>query len=72
MVEQVAEGPIPDVVTLERIAPEPDGARSGVPIPSSSTESAVAVLDSPPKTRFNHDTDASLYAPDRRTLWFVM
>ncbi len=34
----------------------------GFPKTPISTDVGIAVLDAPPKTRFNHDADASLYA----------
>lgn len=62
MAEQVAEGPIPDVVTLERVSQDGDATRAGFPNTPISADVGIAVLDAPPKTRFNHDADASLYA----------
>ncbi len=62
MAEQVAEGPIPDVVTLERLSQD-SHIRRGIFSGSTITpEVGLAVLDVPPQTRFNHDVDLSLYA----------
>lgn len=62
MAEQVAEGPIPDVVTLERISQESGELGVGLARVPISPDVGMAVLDAPPKTRFNHEADASLYA----------
>ncbi len=59
MAEQVAEGPIPDVVTLEQIASDNDSATSSG---SEGTSLGVAVLDSPPRTRYSHEVDMEMYA----------
>ncbi len=57
MAEQVAEGPIPDVVTLERIDAS-DRTLGDVEYGSNS----VAVLEKPPQTQFSHEVDIELYA----------
>ncbi len=58
LAEQVAEGPIPDVVTLERIA--------DVVGHSPSTEfdngGGVAVADHPPRVRYTHEAQRDVYA----------
>lgn len=57
MAEQVAEGPIPDVVTLEQI-----DASNRAFSDMGKGSSSVAVLESPPQTRYSHDVDIDLYA----------
>ena len=57
MAEQVAEGPIPDVVTLEHI----DSSNTSLSGAGNSSKS-VAVLETPPQTRYSHDLDIDLYA----------
>ena len=63
MAEQVAEGAIPDVVTLEKMSQASDATPrvdfAGNPI---SSEIGLAVLDAPPQTRYNHEVDFDLYA----------
>lgn len=63
LAEQVAEGPIPDVVTLEKMSQANDEIPrvdyAGNPI---SSEIGLAVLDAPPQTRYNHEVDFDLYA----------
>ena len=63
MAEQVAEGPIPDVVTLERMSSSVDDeVRSNSTDLGSTAQKGVAVLETPPKTRFSHEADLELYA----------
>lgn len=63
MAEQVAEGPIPDVVTLERLSSMADvDVHSDSTDLDSTAEKGVAVLETPPKTRFSHEADLELYA----------
>ncbi len=62
MAEQVTSGAIPDVVTLERIAPANNQALEGTSTGSVVSDFGLAVLDAPPKTRFNHEADLELYA----------
>lgn len=57
MAEQVAEGPIPDVVTLERFN-APDMSFDD----TDNSSNSVAVLERPPQTRYSHDVDVELYA----------
>ncbi len=57
MAEQVAEGPIPDVVTLERF-----NAPSLAFDDADNRSNSVAVLERPPQTRYSHDVDVDLYA----------
>ena len=63
MAEEVAEGAIPDVVTLEKMSQARDEASrvdfEGNPI---SVEIGLAVLDAPPQTRYNHEVDFDMYA----------
>jgi hypothetical protein len=61
LAEQVTEGPIPDVVTLER------RERAGQDGPSASASSSteeigVAVAEHPPRVQHTHEVDAELYA----------
>jgi len=64
MAEQVAEGPIPDVVTLERMLPPLDAELLSVTTDrdKNSQDEGVAVLETPPKTRYSHEADLELYA----------
>lgn len=57
MAEQVAAGPIPDVVTLERIQQSDDASDL-----QSEAEAGVAVLDHPPQVKYSHEVDPDLYA----------
>jgi hypothetical protein len=54
MAEQVADGPIPDVLALEEF----DRRTSG----SSNEELGVALADSPPKVQYTLDAERELYA----------
>jgi hypothetical protein len=57
LAEQVAEGPIPDVVALE--APRPGDTASD---PRTLDERAVAVMERPPKVRFTDEQERDIYA----------
>ncbi|HUG89885.1 MAG TPA: hypothetical protein VML55_03565, partial [Planctomycetaceae bacterium] len=48
LAEQVAEGPIPDVLTLERVASDDNGGFSD----SSPAAGGLAVADHPPRVRY--------------------
>lgn len=66
LVEQVAEGPIPDIVTLERRPASGPSDRSNKVRSSgasySSAHAPVAVLDAPPVVRYTHSIDQDRYA----------
>lgn len=57
MAEQVAGGPIPDVVTLEHVSASDEALGDADDCPTS-----IAVLEKPPQTRYSHDVDIDLYA----------
>jgi hypothetical protein len=68
MAEQVAEGPIPDVVALEA------GGNGAAPFyPETLDDRAVAVLERPPKVRFTEEQERDIYADraDRVTIRHV-
>jgi hypothetical protein len=57
MAEQVAEGPIPDVVALQA------GTNGATPFyPETLDDRAVAVLERPPKVRFTEEQERDIYA----------
>ena len=58
MAEQVAEGPIPDVVTLERL----DGTLDIEDPSMRDSRGGVALVEVPPKTKYSHAADIDLYA----------
>lgn len=60
MAEQVTEGPIPDVVTLENFAASvhEEGLAQGY---SSDKDMGVAVAEQPPQVRHTHGVDLELY-----------
>lgn len=55
MAEQVAKGPIPDILTLER-------QTEGLPSADQSSPAALAVATHPPKVRFAEELEVSRYA----------
>jgi hypothetical protein len=60
LAEQVAEGPIPDVVTLERIE---EAVRSAQPnVADNGGARGVAVADRPPQVKHVHSADRDAYA----------
>lgn len=66
LAEQVAEGPIPDIVTLERRPARGPSDRSSQVRSSeasySSSHAPVAVLNAPPVVRYTHTIDQDRYA----------
>lgn len=56
LAEQVADGPIPDVLTLERASESPEVWTS------ESGRGGLAVADSPPRVRHTLEAEASAYA----------
>lgn len=60
LTEQVAEGPVPDVVTLERIDRDliqPSGSYADV-----NSAAVVALAECPPKVKYTHAGDLDVYA----------
>lgn len=57
LAEQVAEGPIPDVVTLERIADAVEPASTEL-----DNGGGVAVADHPPRVKYSHEAERDVYA----------
>lgn len=60
LAEQVAEGPIPDVLTLERAEETYDSG--GTDFATAGTSSGVALADRPPQVRFTHSAEREIYA----------
>jgi hypothetical protein len=61
LAEQVAEGPIPDVVTLEHIEKnlQSDGSQDA---DAGSRSTGVAVADHPPRVKHTHAAEQEVYA----------
>jgi len=62
LTEQVAEGPHPDVVTLERSADDRIGPSPSGWSPSGGDEPAVGVADCPPQVSHIHEAHLEIYA----------
>ena len=58
LAEQVAEGPIPDVLTLERTTPDENGGFTG----SGLGAGGLAVAEHPPRVRYTLEAEQIAYA----------
>jgi hypothetical protein len=61
MAEQVAEGPIPDVVALEQCDPS-NGKDASSASNASVQDVGVAVMQHPPQVRHTHEAEMDVYA----------
>jgi hypothetical protein len=55
--EQVAEGPIPDILTLERVSPDENGG-----FEPSRNSGGLAVAEHPPRVRYTLEAEQRIYA----------
>lgn len=67
MVEQVASGPIPDVLTLQRDVGSNRNGR-GMHLSSSPSGSMVALAEAPPRSQFRSTTQRDPYAARARSI----